>query len=372
MAFIAECHASKYRARNLLWTGIFACLSGIFITALAWLIIPQPIRLDLFDGLLSIPSWRVFLLVSATPSLVASITLNFFGESPKFLMSRGRNEDAMKVFKRMYALNTGLPKDTYPVKTLIKEGKDRTEDRGRFSGFRQGLSQIRPLFRKPYFRHMILVCALEFLTLSGLNSIRLWLPELLSKMLNKEKTYDDGFVPATLCELLTPMMANATEITEYVKCTPHVVETGVYANTMIINGIGGLGYLVSGYLVAKLGKKILLFFIYGIGGACSIGMYWSASSNIMVGLTSVFVSLLSIGSTVIVSVVVDLIPTDQRSMAVCLTMMFGRMGALVGNLSFAALLDWNCAYLFIMLASTTLGSTGLAFLLPVTKGAALK
>lgn len=59
----------------------------------------------------------------------------------------------------------------------------------------------------------------------------------------------------------------------------------------------------------------LIFFaviLYGIAGACSVGMYWSGSSNLMVGITSVFLTVLSVASTAIISVVVDLIPTDQR------------------------------------------------------------
>lgn len=42
-------------------------------------------------------------------------------ESPKFLMSQGRNMEALKEFQKMYAFNTRKPKNTYPVSKLYIE-----------------------------------------------------------------------------------------------------------------------------------------------------------------------------------------------------------------------------------------------------------
>lgn len=39
----------------------------------------------------------------------------FFDESPKFLMSCGRMDEALNVFRRVYSINTGNPPETYPV-----------------------------------------------------------------------------------------------------------------------------------------------------------------------------------------------------------------------------------------------------------------
>ena len=87
---------------------------------MAWLIIPQPIHIEIWDGVLSLPSWRIFLLVSTIPSIIASIVLNMFDESPKFLMFRGRREEAMEAFKKIYWINTGKPRDTFPVSNTFR------------------------------------------------------------------------------------------------------------------------------------------------------------------------------------------------------------------------------------------------------------
>lgn len=44
--------------------------------------------------------------------------LNFYSESPKFLVNVGRNEDAVNVLKRMYVTNQKTERE-YPVRILM-------------------------------------------------------------------------------------------------------------------------------------------------------------------------------------------------------------------------------------------------------------
>lgn len=39
----------------------------------------------------------------------------FFPESPKFLMSQGRNDEALRVFQTIFQINTGRLRADYPV-----------------------------------------------------------------------------------------------------------------------------------------------------------------------------------------------------------------------------------------------------------------
>jgi VNT family MFS transporter (synaptic vesicle glycoprotein 2) len=54
--------------------------------------------------------------VCAVPSLLSGIIFLFMPESPRFLMTVGRNEEALAVFKQVYTLNTGKSKADFPVK----------------------------------------------------------------------------------------------------------------------------------------------------------------------------------------------------------------------------------------------------------------
>lgn len=95
----------------------FWTLGNLFVAGLAWLIIPAEIGISSHGFVYN--SWRIFLLICALPSFVVAALLFLLPESPKFLLSKGRNEEAMEIFRKIYHINTGNDKDHYPVKHLI-------------------------------------------------------------------------------------------------------------------------------------------------------------------------------------------------------------------------------------------------------------
>lgn len=64
-------------------------------------------------------SWRIFLLVMSLPSFLVAALLFLLPESPKFLISSGRHDEALEVFRGIYLMNTGRSKEDYPVKQLM-------------------------------------------------------------------------------------------------------------------------------------------------------------------------------------------------------------------------------------------------------------
>lgn len=62
-----------------------------------------------------IHSWNLFLLATALVPLLTGVAFLCLPESPKFLMSRGRNAEAMQIFKKIYSMNMGKPAEDYPV-----------------------------------------------------------------------------------------------------------------------------------------------------------------------------------------------------------------------------------------------------------------
>lgn len=47
--------------------------------------------------------------------MLSTIIFIFMPESPKFLMTIGQNEKALKVFQKIYSINTRKPPETFPV-----------------------------------------------------------------------------------------------------------------------------------------------------------------------------------------------------------------------------------------------------------------
>ena len=112
-------------------------------------------------------SWNFFILASAAPSLAGCIAYSFLPESPKFLMTVGRNAEALAVLRRIYARNTGLPADTYPVKTLLVEGGGKRAAGGEGGeegggALAEGWRRVAPLFLPPHAARLALVCCIQF------------------------------------------------------------------------------------------------------------------------------------------------------------------------------------------------------------------
>lgn len=118
-SYFAEFQPKAKRGSMLSFMAAFWTLGNLFVAGLAWLIIPAKIGYTTPE--FTYNSWRIFLLICSFPSFVVSALLFFLPESPKFLLMRGRPDEAIEIFKNIYAMNTGHLPDEYPVKQLIMD-----------------------------------------------------------------------------------------------------------------------------------------------------------------------------------------------------------------------------------------------------------
>lgn len=118
LAYCSEFYGVKERVRIPLIIGFSISFGNTVAAALAWLVIPQTWSIVLWDGIFVYNSWRLYLSLCGVPSLVGLVCLSLFPESPKFLMSQGRTEEALEVFKKIYRVNSGKPANEFPVNDL--------------------------------------------------------------------------------------------------------------------------------------------------------------------------------------------------------------------------------------------------------------
>lgn len=88
-----------------------------------------PSRIGYYSSDFLYNSWRIFLLICALPSFLVGVFLIFFPESPKFLLMRCQNDEALRVFRHIYSSNTGKQPESYPVslkKKNLKSGPSRS------------------------------------------------------------------------------------------------------------------------------------------------------------------------------------------------------------------------------------------------------
>lgn len=134
-SYFAEFQPKSKRGSMLSFMAAFWTLGNLFVAGLAWLIIPANIGYKTPTFFYN--SWQIFLLICSVPSFVVGCLLFFLPESPKFLLSRGRKEEALHIFRKIYHINTGQDVDAYPVKELIIEDEKRVvegdEKKGKYS-----------------------------------------------------------------------------------------------------------------------------------------------------------------------------------------------------------------------------------------------
>ncbi|XP_067002369.1 synaptic vesicle glycoprotein 2B [Anabrus simplex] len=375
--FLAEFHGFHHRSRVMMWTGFAVASASIFIPVIAWIIIPLPLYWELFEGMFIYNSWRMFVAVCGLPSFISAAIIYSFDETPKFLMSNGHKDEALKVLQKMYRWNTGKDSQSYPVKVL--RGNELKEHESSAVGtqlkvnlsdmLKDGWNQSKVIFMNPHRPKAILVASIQFLTLYGMNTLRLWLPQLFASIEeynHHHLTTNGSLSSASLCEIIAFTSGNnITKVQNH--CSVAMLEDQVYLNAMIVGATTGVAFLLACYFVNVIRKKLLMVIGFIISGACGIAIFWSRDDVTTLSLSSVYVSLLNVCHTICIAVVVELFPTGVRNMAVSLTLMSGQLGSIVGNVTFPILLDLNCVVPFFFIGAIVLGCALLSLFVPRTK-----
>lgn len=104
-SYFAEFQPKAKRGSMLSFMAAFWTIGNLLVAGLAWLIIPANIGFT--TAAFTFNSWRIFLMVCSIPSFIVAGLLLYLPESPKFLLSQGKMEDALAIFRGIYVTNTG-------------------------------------------------------------------------------------------------------------------------------------------------------------------------------------------------------------------------------------------------------------------------
>ncbi|XP_017890725.1 synaptic vesicle glycoprotein 2B-like [Ceratina calcarata] len=367
VTYVSEFYGVKGRVKIPLIIGFSTSFGNIVTSVLSWIIIPQNWSIVLWDGAFVYNSWRIFLSICSLPLFIGVIGLYMFPESPKFLMSEDRMDDALKVFKIIYKINTGKPAEEYPIKHLENDAFKK----GSTDSDQDGKMDKKTIFLYPYFLQLILVTLMQFGSMYITNTIRLWQPQLFAILENFDPTNYNltaKYAP-TFCEILdlSSVTNISATISENVTCTNITVKESVYTKTLIVSASGSALLLLASYALNFLNHKVLLHICYGMAFVCIVCMYWSTSTLVTLILTSFFVGLSNTTLNTIVAATVILFPTSLRTIAVSTVMAIGRIGSMIGNILFPILLAQGCFVPIIQLACLVLLCMIVTCFLPMNK-----
>ncbi|KAK3914376.1 Synaptic vesicle glycoprotein 2B [Frankliniella fusca] len=352
LALLGLCESVPGRVRasfSLLLGGCWTA-SYLVLPALAWLVLPQPWRWPLLaGGGLTITSWRVLLTLLAAPALLAALLALRLPETPKYLVSRGRPEEALAVLRGMYAANTGRGAAEYPVRAL---------------------AATLSLFRAPLLARTAVVCALLSLNEFGYYGLVLWLPELFNRFDTYYDLHPEAAGSVTVCELSRTWAATATggaaaTAEEEAGCAAgEAINEAVFVETLTVSGVCLAAYVLAAPVAGRVGRRALPFALHVASGVLAAGIYFvnSAASNLAV--SSLFQALAATANTTVFAVMADTFPTRVSAVGCCCAIFSGRVSAAVSNLVMGALLDTSCEVPIFLFSATLIGGGLLCVLVP--------
>ncbi|XP_058444418.1 synaptic vesicle glycoprotein 2C [Malaya genurostris] len=352
-AYLAEFHTDKSRAAVIAWAAMFMAFGLIYLPLTAWFVIPLDTNhsLNLYIGLLGIrySLWRVYLLLSSFASILIICGMLYLPESGKFLLTHNNdNEKVLQILKKMYCWNRREPEYTFPVKSIGLDAIDSAfadEMRRKSSlGLRYVWEQTVPLFRYPLIGNTARASFLMFGLFMASSGLLMWLPDILNTYINYK---DNKF---TICEVVNIIHRNRTERLDAGGSDHcHVtINSSIFMISTIMGILFLLSYILNGAIINRVGKKLLLNSWYVACGLCGIGALWTSDFYLTLSMIVVFLAVGCCGS-VLSAISVDLFPTNYRAMALCLILMTGRLGAMVGSNLVGFLLTYNCDLIFVLL-----------------------
>lgn len=93
--------------------------TAIFLPLIAWAIINQHWSFEIPILELTYKPWRLYIVLLGSIGLICGLSLFYIPESPKYLLSIGKEEAAIKVLRKMYSVNTGNSRDSFEVRKLF-------------------------------------------------------------------------------------------------------------------------------------------------------------------------------------------------------------------------------------------------------------
>ncbi|XP_050667071.1 synaptic vesicle glycoprotein 2B [Leptidea sinapis] len=375
-SYFAEFQPKKKRGAMLSFMAAFWTLGNLFVAGLAWVIIPSEIGIQ--TGAFIYNSWRIFLLVMSIPSFLVAALLFLLPESPKFLISTGRHEDALEVFRGIYMMNTGRSKEEYPVKQLLvdephHQKPEKTMDvKEPKSKLRRMLSDIvehsKQLFVPPILKFTTISITINFTFHIGYYGLMMWFPEMFNRFDEWSRTHDNA--EADICQVTAYVTKYGTHSTD-ARCDPHI-HSDVFMESLITVAAAIPSNIFAVLGMDRLGRKFFLVFATFSAGLCSAAMYYVYNKTNNLIVSAIFSSVISCGNASLDCLITEVFPTNLRATGVAVSMVAARLGGIIGNVVIAALLDTYCPAPTFIVAVLLAGGGLMCLFLPNTTRQALK
>lgn len=109
ISYLGEFHCNRNRSRYVTFAAMFMTVSVIYQALMGLFVMPIDWQMSVFG--MNYRTWRLFILFSSMINALAFVIIAFLPESPKFVLTMGRPEEALEILKTVYRINKGNPKN---------------------------------------------------------------------------------------------------------------------------------------------------------------------------------------------------------------------------------------------------------------------
>lgn len=144
------------------WIACFIAFANMYVPGMAWALLSQNWVFEIPILRVMFRPWRLLMIAYTGPSIFSAVCTYFLPESPKYLLTQGRKEEALQTLAKIFTINTGHPAREYPVSELLWEESNEVQHTHDENVFTSMWKQTKPLFTKMYYFRTFLACFSQF------------------------------------------------------------------------------------------------------------------------------------------------------------------------------------------------------------------
>jgi MFS transporter, VNT family, synaptic vesicle glycoprotein 2 len=205
---------------------------------------------------------------------------------------------------------------------------------------------------------------LHFGTFAIGGGMALFLPDVLNRIA-KAKDEQDGEL--TICEAVQSShdTSNSTDVSS-LTCDDSV-NTSVFVDSAIIGFAYLVGFILISVTIKPFGRRKLFIFTLLASSISGFLLPLTSSQYLILTFYCLFMLFAGVNVSTINSAACDLFPTHLRAMAVCMSMLFGRLGSVASSNFIGFMIDKNCELTYYLYAGLMFICFLASFIIPDSK-----
>ncbi|XP_053976458.1 probable metabolite transport protein CsbC [Hylaeus volcanicus] len=349
--YLIELLPMKHRGSCMVILDVTEVIGYTTALGVSWLIIPSIVQLQYKRFRPN--SWRVLTGLGGIPNLLLACVVSLLPPSPRYLLHRRRQEEALAVLQQMYAINNSKHADTYPIRNFdncVEPVGDDEDERYDINNFAHTIlvfcakssKQIRKLLKTRFKRTTILGIFISFLQIPGIAWMALWNTRLLQEM----GKFESGAGINSTCTIAVQSMAlgflhDCREVdSDSFRLLLYLSLSYIIAEVFLLAGVD------------VVGRKLFLVFAGVIGATASLVLLFAVHSIARVVLSSIILATYVIGRTTTLLLLLENYSTGLRGTMIGLTRILPYLIA-----SFMKqFLNVQCFYTIIFVSAVFLGA----------------